>query len=114
MNSTAEVVDDFDALFFWYSPDFFSDCCLQLWDGVGVVPVDSILQISPQIKIWGVEVGGMRRPLRFAFAGDESVGKLLVQPHQRDICCMKGGPILLVPLVPPLNPVYTSSTAHES
>lgn len=47
-----------------------------------------------------VEVGGMRRPIRFAFT---AVGKLLAQPLQRDIWCMIGVPVLLIPLPPALN-----------
>lgn len=51
-------------------------------------------------------------PPRFAFTADESVGNLLVHSLQRVICCMRGGTLLFVTFVPPLNPGFTSATAH--
>ena len=32
------------------------DCCLQVRDTLGVVRIDPVLKVSPQIKIWGVQV----------------------------------------------------------
>ena len=52
LNSPGKVVYDSAALLLWDGSDFLSDSCLEFRDGLGVAPVYSVLQISPQVKIW--------------------------------------------------------------
>jgi len=40
------------------------DCCLQVRDSLGVVAIHPVLKVSPQIKIWGVQIRWMLWPLR--------------------------------------------------
>ena len=52
LHSTCKIVDYSDTLLSRYCPDFGSDGCLQFRDSLGIVLVDIIYKITPQIKIW--------------------------------------------------------------
>ena len=54
------------------------DCCLQVRDSPRVVAMHHVLKVSPHIKIWGVQVRWMRRPLWVKPAADRSVRETLL------------------------------------
>jgi len=52
LDPTGKVLDDPPAFLPWDR----SYCCLQVRDSLGVVAIYTVLKVSPQIKIWGVQV----------------------------------------------------------
>ena len=72
--SGGQVLDDPPAFLPWDR----SYCCLQVRDSLGVVAIHPVLKVSPDIKIWGVQVRWMRRPLRVTPAADQSVRETLL------------------------------------
>ena len=54
------------------------DCCLQVRHSLWVVAIHPVLKVSPQIKIWGIQVRWMWRPLRVTPAADQSGGETLL------------------------------------
>ena len=73
-----KVFDDPPAFLPWDRSYYFCDCCLQVRDSLGVVAIHPVLKVSPQIKIWGVQVRWMRRPPRITPAADQSVRETLL------------------------------------
>jgi len=51
-----KVLDDPPTFFPWDRSYCCYDCCLQVRDSLGVVAIHPVLEVSPQIKIWGVQV----------------------------------------------------------
>ena len=54
------------------------DSCLQVRDSLGIVTRHPVLKVSSHIKIWGVQVRWMRRPLRVTPAAEQSVRETLL------------------------------------
>jgi len=69
--------DDPPAYLSWDRSYCCCDCCLQVRDNLGVVAIHPVLEVSTQIKIWGVQVWWMWRPLRITPA-DQSVREMLL------------------------------------
>ena len=78
LNPAGKVIDDPSAILPWDRFYCCCDCCLQVRDSLGVVSIHSVLKESPQVKIWGVQVRCMRRPLRVTPAADQSVRETLL------------------------------------
>ena len=74
LDPAGKVLDDPPAFLPWDR----SYCCLQVRDSLGVVATHPVLKVSPQIKIWGVQVRWMRRPLLVKPAADQSVRETLL------------------------------------
>ena len=53
LNSPGKAVYDSAALLLWDGSDFLSDSCLEFRDGLRVVFIHSVLQITPPVEIWG-------------------------------------------------------------
>jgi len=78
LDLAGKVLDDPPPFLPWDHSYCCCDCCLQVRDSLGVVAIYPVLKVSPHIKIWGVQVWWMRRPLRVTSAADQSVrGTLL-------------------------------------
>ena len=103
LDSTCKIVDYSDTLLSRNCPDFGSDGCLQFRDSLGIVLVDIIFEITPQIKIWGVEVRRVWGPFRITPPIDETITKAFPQPLQWVIGSMGSCSILLKPLFIPHN-----------
>jgi len=73
-----KVLDDPPAFLPWDRSYCCCDCCLQIRDSLGVVAIHPVLKVSPHIKIWGVQVRWVRRPLRVTPAVDQSVRETLL------------------------------------
>ena len=56
LDSPGKVLNDPPALLSRDGSDGCCDGCLQVWDGVGAVAIHPVLEVPPQIKIWGVQV----------------------------------------------------------
>jgi len=52
LDPAGKVLDDPPAFLPWDR----SSCCLQVRDSLGVVAIHPVLKVSPQTKIWGVQV----------------------------------------------------------
>ena len=74
LDSTGKVLDDLPAFLPWDR----SYCCLQVRDSLGVVAIHPVLKVSPHIKICGVQVRWMRRPLQVTPVADHSVRETLL------------------------------------
>ena len=70
LDPAGKVLDDPPAFLLWDRSYCCCDCCLQVRDSLGVVAIHPVLKVSPQIKIWGVHVRWMRRPLRVTPAAE--------------------------------------------
>jgi len=64
LDPAGKVLDNPPAFLPWDRSYCCCDCCLQVSDSLGVVAIHPVLKVSPQLKIWGVQVRWMRRPLR--------------------------------------------------
>jgi len=56
LDPTDKVIDDPPAFLPWDPSYCCCDCCLQVRDSLGVVAIHPVLKVSPQIKIWKVQV----------------------------------------------------------
>jgi len=64
LDPAGKVLDDPSAFLPWDRSYCCCDCCLQVRGSLGVVAIHPVLMVSPHIKIWGIQVQWMRRPLR--------------------------------------------------
>jgi len=64
LDPAGKVLDDPPAFLPWDRSYCCYDCCLQVRDSLGVIAIHPVLKVSPQIKIWGVQVRWMWQPLR--------------------------------------------------
>ena len=62
LDPAGKVLDNPPAFFPWDRSYCWCDCCLQVKDSLGVVAIHPVFKVSPQIKIWGVQVLWIRRP----------------------------------------------------
>ena len=60
LHTSRKIVNDSHTFLPWDFPDLCCDCCFQFTNCLRIVLVHIILEISPQIKIWGVQVWWMR------------------------------------------------------
>jgi len=74
LDPAGKVLDDPPALLPWDR----SYCCFQVRGSLGVVGIHPVLKVTPQIKIWGVQVRQMWRPLWVTPAADQSVREMLL------------------------------------
>ena len=74
LGPAGKVRNDPPAFLPWDRSYCCCDCCIQVRDSLGVVAIHPVLKVSPQIKIWGVQIQWMRRPLRVTPAADQLVG----------------------------------------
>ena len=56
LDPAGKVLDDPPAFLPWDHSYCCCDCCLQVRDSLGVVAIYPVLKVSPEIKIWGVQV----------------------------------------------------------
>ena len=78
LDPAGKVLDDPPAFLPWDR----SYCFFQVRDSLGVVAIQPVLKVSPHIKIWGVRVRRMRRPLRVTPADEQPVRETLLYPCQ--------------------------------
>ena len=78
LDPAGKVLDDPPAFLPWDRSYCCCDCCLQVRNSLGVVGIHPVLKVSPHIKIWGVQLRWMRRPLRVTPAADQSVRETLL------------------------------------
>ena len=57
LDLAGKILDDPPAFLPWDRSYCCCDCCLQVRDTLGVVGIDPVLKVSPQIKIWGFKSG---------------------------------------------------------
>jgi hypothetical protein len=60
LHTSRKIVSDSHTFLLWDFPDLCCDCCLQFTNCLRIVLIHIILEIPPQIKIWGVQVWWMR------------------------------------------------------
>ena len=60
LHTSRKIVNDSHTFLLWDFPDLCCDCCLQFTNCLRIVLIHIILEIPPQIKIWGVQVWWMR------------------------------------------------------
>jgi len=56
LDPAGKVIDEPPAFLAWDRSYCCCDCCLQVKDSLGVVSIHPVLNVSLQIKIWGVQV----------------------------------------------------------
>jgi len=56
LDPAGKVLDDPPAFLPWDHSYCCCDCCLQVRDNPGAVAIHPVLEVSSQIKIWGVQV----------------------------------------------------------
>jgi len=98
LKPTSKVVNHPDTLFLPDGTNVLGDGHFQFSNGLRTILIHVVLQEPPEIKIWGVQIRWIRRPLRFAAPADQPIRESVVQPLHRDIGCMWSCPILLEPL----------------
>ena len=65
LHTSRKIVNDLHTFLLRDFPDLCCDCCLQFTNCLRIVLIHIILEIHPQIRIWGVQVWWMRCPLDF-------------------------------------------------
>jgi hypothetical protein len=60
LHTSRKIVNDSHTFLLWDFPDLYCDCCLQFTNCLRIVLIHIILEIPPQINIWGVQVWWMR------------------------------------------------------
>ena len=108
-----KIVNHSHALLSGDFPDFCCNCSLEFTNCLRIVLIHIVLQIPPQIKIWGVQVRWMRCPLDVTLPADQPFLKSLSQPVKGVIWCVGGRPVLLEPLVISINPSASSEWCPE-
>jgi hypothetical protein len=57
LHTSRKIVNDSHTFLLWDFPDLCCDCCLQFTNCLRIVLIHIILEIPPQIKIWGFKSG---------------------------------------------------------
>ena len=56
VHSPGKVLNDPPALLSRDGSDGFCDGCFEVRDGLGVVLIHPVLEVTPQVEVWGVQV----------------------------------------------------------
>ena len=60
LHASRKIVNDSHTFLLWDFPDLCCDCYLQFTNCVRIFLMHIVLEIPPQIKIWGIQVWWMR------------------------------------------------------